>query len=347
MKIHPFIMSIVIQLICLNSISCQCWDPGPFPPALDSFYTRINQAELFITDNNLNAAIKSYVKASAFRPLDYYDRVNLLECYLQSERMPEAVSVIIQMAEDQFPLVFLNAKKYEDLINDETWIYYVQNNYNAPAPFPVRKIIRETYDEFQKYVNFKKPDSAALVYHSIATKMKKMILEYDYPSEQALGYGGSMYQPSMYQPIFMFFVVVSDSTFNSDSVFQDQLLRGKMSPDLIATYNKIKGMTDCGCAPFTDAIYFEYNNKLYSCTKEREIFVNKCRELLHMPLLADVKKLIAYQNNNPQFKFRIGYNAGSTYIKTENSGEPFDINNYSDQIELVKELGQNDFHYSK
>ncbi|MBK7605165.1 MAG: hypothetical protein IPI15_16615 [Saprospiraceae bacterium] len=99
-------MSIVIQLICLNSISCQCWDPGPFPPALDSFYTRINQAELFITDNNLNAAIKSYVKASAFRPLDYYDRVNLLECYLQSERMPEAVSVIIQMAEDQFPWFF-------------------------------------------------------------------------------------------------------------------------------------------------------------------------------------------------------------------------------------------------
>lgn len=344
----------LLTIICISlflfifqiNLSGQRTKAFSIPPALDSFYTRINKAELFIADNNLPAAILCYRKASEFHPLDFTDRINLLQCYIKSSKIPEAVGVIIQMAEDQYGLVFLNDKKYIDLINDENWIYYVENNYKQPPPYPIRNQIIEMNNSFS-HIWEVGSDSAEIIKQEWQVNIKNMLITNGYPSEQELGYGGSSYHPSLYNPIFhnVLFNAFSYIDHYTDSILTDQFIKGKLSRELYVTLNARVGKKDCGCEPFRDAIYLQHMDKIYSCTKQREEAVNKRRKELLLPTISDGKKLIEFQINVDQnFRFRNEYNAG-TYISR--SDELFDINDHRENLELIKTLDSTNFYFQK
>ncbi len=346
MRFIKIISAFLILFILLNKLPGQTAKRISIPPALDSFYTQINKAELYITDKNLQAAILSYRKAAEFRSLDYTDRLNLIQCYIKSNKIPEAVGVIIQMAEDQYQLVFLNDKKYIDLINDENWIYYVENNYQKPPHFPLRDQIIEMNNSFRLVLQVGS-DSAEIIKKEWEIKIKNMLLTDGYPSEQVLGYGGSSYHPSLYNPIFynVLFSAFTMPDFNADSILTDQFTKGKLSRELFIALNASLGNKDCGCEPYRDAIYLQYLDKLYSCTKQREDIVNKRRKELVLPTISEGKKLIEFQIIiDPDFRFRNEFNAG-TYISR--SDKTFDIYEHLEDLELVKALDSTNFYFQK
>lgn len=343
MKIHPFIMSIVIQLICLNIMSGQCPDPGPFYPALDSFYTNVNRAESFIADENFWQAITCYNRASQFRPLDYIDRINLLHCYLGSDMMPQAVSMIIEMSEDKSALIFLNDKVYTDLINDENWIYYVENEYKAPPKYPIRNEWKKMFNDFQLTFSMKNKDSIDLIIKDIGSKIRKMISEDGYPTEQALGNGESTYSSAPSGWMFMtdLSVALEDTDTKADSLLLSLLLKGDIAPEIFVGLSSRHGSKSCGCDPLRDTIYLEYKNNLYTCNKKKEEEVDKCRKLLHIQSIANAKKIIEYQDKHPQFRFRASYNVISVYFLPHNVVETFDIKDYEGELVQIKHFEQN------
>jgi len=288
----------------------------------------------------LSEAIINYRKASRIKPLGFADRMNLLTCFLTLDRMQESVGLIIQMAKDGYGMSFLNDKKYEQLINEENWIYFVHHEYQAPGISVYAKNISGLATNFGSVYEQPTPKMLEIILPLVSENITKLIFENGYPGEPILGYGGNKRTEVLLYD--MLSKCMKSGYLKYDTLYNDQFLKGKMEPEMIVSLLGNNGNSSCGCEPQRGKIYLQIRNKLYSCTEKQEQMANFNRAKYFMPTIADTKKMIEFSiHNESGFRLRAYASSLDYYYFPAEDKQVFDIDNYSDQLQLIKIIDQN------
>lgn len=313
---------------------------------LKDYYSHIYQAELSIISDLKTEAIGHYRKASLIKPLIFADRLNLIQSFLDSGRMAEAVSTAIQLANDGYRLGFLNDKKYEELINDENWIYFATNTYVSPPISIKTNNIGSMLSNMGQYYEISAPEKRILYLDIVTQGLRKMIKEKGYPSDIVLQYGSKDDLGSKFENLMK--LCIGSGNFNQDSLFYDQFLQGNMEPETIVYFLGFAGNNSCGCEPFKGGIYIQIENKLYSCTKNQTELADKNRAKLFLPSISETKKMIDFQySGQKNYKLRMAHYDSSVYYIVKDNKAIFDIEDYSEQLELFKTLNSSNFYFQK
>lgn len=273
---------------------------------LRRFYSLINQAELNIVDGNLFDAINVYRSAAKIRTLSYTDRLNLIQCLLETERMSEAVGSVIQMSKDGYRMQFLFDKKYEDLVNDENWIYFVENEFQPPVISNYTKNIFHILDNVRQYHEIMSPEKKLFYLSIVSEGLRSHIGKEGYPSETVLEYGSNENTKSRFESMIRF--CAEEDRFNYDSLLYEELIKGHIEPETLLRLFTYDNEQSCGCVTYQNMIFVMIGDSLFSCTPKQEEIANLNRHKLFLPSVSDTKKFIEFQLTNPNYNLRCGIN---------------------------------------
>ena len=331
MVIKSFITTLLFAAIFLPATGQQT--PISYED-LQQYYATITQAELNITESKIYDAINDYRSASKIKPLSFTDRLNLIQCFLDSERMNEAVGTVIQMSKDGYRMQFLYDKKYEDLINDENWIYFVAHEYTSPPISLYTKNIVHMMDNVRQYYEIISPERK-LVYMSLITEsLKSLISKEGFPSEVILEYGSRENTKTQFNNMVQ--LCIQEDGFNYDSLLYEELLKGHVEPENLLQFFNYGEDQNCGCISYQNTIFLMLGDSLYSCSEKQEDIANENRKRLFLPTIAESKKFISFQLTNVKYNLRGAVNGAIEMEFPDQEKRAAYLDKNSARIQLVR-----------